>query len=176
MIDRVRAFCALVSLSPGLVLATHAAAQSDGPLADERATAAAENQRVLIHLKGGDKALDAALAQAMKKELRRLLLYEYQVVATEADGTRAAEIGRDLGLGSSMALPALVVATPDGEWAATLTADGMVEDSALSTDRVQRFLNQHKAQPLDARAVLAKGLATAKRKDVHAFVYLSAPW
>ena len=75
-----------------------------------------------------------------------------------------------------LALPALVAVSVDAEVLGTLSAREMVDAGRLAASRVRAFLEKHKCASVDARRVLAAGLATAKETGRHAFVYLSAPW
>jgi len=52
----------------------------------------------------------------------------------------------------------------------------MLDDDRFAPDRVRSFLSSHVATPVDARDVLAQGIAAADKSKRHAFVYLSAPW
>ena len=75
-----------------------------------------------------------------------------------------------------LALPTLAVLTTDDDVLASLGAERMVDDGAFSLERVRGLVQMNACSPLDARAVLARGIATARKSKRHVFVYLSAPW
>lgn len=168
--------CVLCAVALGVIAAVaQAQEKSHDALATARAKALAENQRVLLLLAGGDEAIGTALAAAMTATLSKPLLYECQVVALPADSLAGKALRERLKLGD-LALPALALLTTDDEVLATLDAQRMTKDGVLAPETVRTLVEKHACAPLDARAVLAAGLATAKKSKRHAFVYLSAPW
>ena len=70
-------------------------------------------------------------------------------------------------------LPTVAVLSATDEVLGTLNAK---ESGSFAPDRVRTFLEKHSCAPLDARKVLADGLAVAKKDGRHVFLYLSAPW
>ena len=46
---------------------------------------------------------------------------------------------------------------------------------ALDRDTLRKFLERHKAPQLNARAVLDRGIARAKKSNRKVFVYTSSP-
>ena len=159
-------------LCAGLAFALAAAAQAQKPhdaLARARKKAKAENQRVLLFLRGGAPKAQATLAQGLTRRLGRLVRYEYQMVALPAESLAGKHLRQRFRVPR---LPALV---------ALDTADQRLgvyapEAGEISIQQAEKFLTAHKCAPLDAREVLASGQAAAKGADKHLLVYLSAPW
>lgn len=151
--------------------------KSHDALAQARGKARAQNQRVLLLLTAGKSAVGDALTAACSnyRVMGKLLKYEYQVVALPVSSLPGRAIKERLRLGM-LAFPALAVLNAKDEVLGTLSAEQMVADAVFSADRVRGFLEKHKCAPVDARKVLAAGIAAAKKSKRHAFVYLSAPW
>ena len=106
--------------------------------------------------------------------LGKLLRYECQVAALPADSLAGKALQQRLKL-EELALPVLAVLTTDDDVLASLDATSMVDDGVFSPERVSGLVKMYACSPLDARAVLARGLATAVKSKRQVFVYLSAP-
>ena len=167
-------FLAAVTLGALAALAP-AQEKSHDALATPRAKAKAPNQRVLVHLTGGDDAVAEALINATSKDLGKLLRYEYQVAALPASSKPAAALRERLRL-RDLDLPVLAVLDTDDAVLDTLNAKTMVTNGAFDVEKVRTFLEKHSCEPVAARRVLADALAVAKKSERDAFVYLSAPW
>lgn len=165
-------WCTLAVLAPA-----QGGAKSHDALAIARAKAKAENQRVLLLLSGGDDAVEGALIKALAsyRELGKLLRYEYQVAAQPAASLAGRTLRDDLGL-SDLTLPALAVLTAEDKVVARIGAKEMLSGDTFDPGRAKAFLKKHGCAPLDARAVLSRGIAEAKGSDRHVLLYLSAPW
>ena len=146
-------------------------------LAHARKNAKAQNQRVLLHLTGGDAKVGVALIKSLAdyRTLGKLVRYEYQVAALPGTSTPAAALCKRLRLVEGD-LPVLVVLDSGERVLDTLKAEDMVADGTFVLERVRSFLEKHMCAHLHARTVLADGLAVAKKTKRSVFVYLSAPW
>ncbi|MEM7205602.1 MAG: hypothetical protein AAF628_35430 [Planctomycetota bacterium] len=164
---RRRSPCVLCAIALGAMAALASAQEpSHDALAFARAKATSENQRVLLWLRDPNAASDEDLAKALAKPaVRKLVRYEYQRVALPVATLPATALAHRLELGDLQA-PALVA----------LDTDDVVLGTATDPEQVLEFLRAHVSAPVDARAVLARGLETAKHSERNAFVYLSAPW
>lgn len=111
------------------------------------------------------------------RTLGKLLKYEYQLAPLAGGSKQIDAVAKKLRLGiDTLALPAFAAVSTDGAVLGILDATGMTAEERFSTVAVREFLEQHKAAPVDARKVLADGLAAAQKTGRHVFVYLSAPW
>jgi len=174
-----RSRCALCAVALGAMAAAASAQEKiHDALAPARGKARAENQRVLLLLTGGDEEIGNALAAAMADYggLARLLLYECQVAALPADSLAGKALRERLRL-EELALPTLAILTTGDDVLGSLGAAQMLDDAgAFSAKRVSDLVKRSACSPLDARAVLNRGIETAKKSKRHVFVYLSAPW
>ena len=175
MKKRVPCFLCAVALATAAALAP--AQKSHDALAQARTKAKVENQRVLLMISGGDEAVGAALRSAVAnyRQLGKLIKYEYQLAALPTTSLAATHLRKQLGL-DKLALPALAALDTEDRVVAHLDAKAMAPDGRFELDLVSRFLEKNACAPLDARKVLAAGIATAKKSKREVFVYLSAPW
>lgn len=179
MIDKQRLvphIASATALALLLAAARAGAQKSHDALAYARHHAKQQNQRVLLLLQGeatpiGD-ALEAALDEY--RNLGKLVRYEYQLAAQPAQSLAARHLRLKLALDDTLTLPALIVLDTEDRVLGTLEKDAMTGEDDMPS--VRRFLEEHKAKALDARAVLETGLALAKKTQRQTFVYLSAPW
>ena len=169
--------CAVALFAAAVAAPVPAQDKSHDALALVRAKAQAENQRVLVLLRGGDAAVDASLTKAMSdyETLGKLLRYECQVAALPVASLPGTALRKQLGL-RDVTLPALALLDTDDRVLGTLSAAEMVEDGSFAPARVRSFVQKNACAPQVAREVLAAGLATAKQSGRHALVYLTAPW
>jgi len=183
MKTRNRFPCLVCGLAVGILAA--AAAAQDTPIDAKPAPApdaiavahhkaTVDNQRVLLHFPGGDAQVEAGLAAVLKQQ-RRLLSYEYQTAVVEGDGVRATALARRFEITDGRR-PALVVLDAGGGHIHTISRAEMTADGAFDANAVTTALQTHVAPALNARDVLAQGLAEAKNSQRNAFIYLSAPW
>jgi len=168
--------CLLCAVVLAIAAATAPAQKSHDALAQARTKAKAENQRVLLLVSGGDQAVDAALRQAVAnyRQLGKLIRYEYQLAALPTGSLAATHLREKLGL-QDLALPILAALDTEDRLLATLDSSAMAPGGAFELKRVASFLEEHACPPLDAREVLAAGIAAAKKSQREVFVYFSAP-
>lgn len=172
----LRSLVCPLALAAGASLVS-AQAKSHDALAFARAKAKAENQRVLFLLTGDASPVQDQLIAALGnyRVLGKLVRYEYQLAAQPGTSLAARAAVTRLRIEQPDA-PALIALTPADEVLGTLSRSGMVSDGQFDPARVKGFLDTHVATPVDARDVLAQGIAAARKSKRHAFVYLSAPW
>ena len=172
-----RAPCLVCAVVLATVAAIAPAQKSHDALAQARSKAKAENQRVLLLLRGGDKTIDAGLEAAIAnyRQLGKLIKYEYQLAAQPAASLAATQLREKLKL-DPLALPTLVALDTDDGVLGVLPAKAMVSEGGFGVGKVRGFLEQHVCTPLDANKVLAEGVLEAKKSKRQVFVYLSAPW
>lgn len=72
--------------------------------------------------------------------------------------------------------PALVVLDAERKVLAKWSRSDLVQGNAVDADGLAKRLGELKAAPLDGEAVLAAGLARAKKLDLRVFVRFDAPW
>jgi len=184
--------CILCAVALGALalgaMATRVAAQEEevkadplaAPLAAPLAKAAKDNQRLLVHLTGGDATIGAALDKAIAdyRSLGKLIRYEYQHVSVAGDSAQGKELAERIGIAGAdeSSLPNLAVLAADGKVLALLSPSDMTENGKLDLAAVRRYLEAHQAPPLQARKVLAAGIALAEKTRRQVFVFLSAPW
>ncbi|MEZ5963467.1 MAG: hypothetical protein R3F56_06440 [Planctomycetota bacterium] len=132
-------------------------------------------KRVLVVWTDGGAAGEA-LAKAMKaRALSHLLQYEYAVATVSAiDG---AALAKQLGC-ERLVLepPAAAVLDAERRVLARLGHADLFEGDAVAAKALTEKLGELKAEPLDGDAVLAAGLARAKKLDLRVFVRFDAPW
>ncbi|MAG56338.1 MAG: hypothetical protein CMJ83_08620 [Planctomycetes bacterium] len=166
-------------LATTFVLVSTGAAQekSHDALAQARAKARSENQRVLLLITGGNTVVDDGLVKALGnyRSLGKLLKYEYQLAALPAASIAAKALRTQLKL-EDQALPVLAALDTDDKVVGTLNAGEMLGSAGIVVKSVRTFLEAHACAPLDARKVLAEGLASATASKRHVLLYLSAPW
>ena len=173
-----RAPCFLCAVALGTAAALAPAQKSHDALAQARAKATAENQRVLLLLRGGESEIDSSLLAAMAnyRKLGKLIKYDYQLAAQPAAALAATHLRKKLELAEVLALPTLVALDTDDGVLGVLDARAMVSADEFGVDKVRGFLEQHVCTPLDANEVLGAGILEAKKSKRQVFVYLSAPW
>ncbi len=146
------------------------------------AKAKKENQRVLIQWGanwcGWCKLLAAKMTNTAK--LSREILYEYQVVHVDVGQfDKNMDLAKELGA-EFKAIPFLTILDGDGKPLVQQntepfeTTDG--DKSGHDAKKLLTFLKEHEAKPLDANAVLASALATAKQEQKAVFLHFGAPW
>lgn len=164
-----------VALAAAAALAP-AQEKSHDALALPREKAKAENQRVLLYLTKGKSAAGEALDRALGnyRALGKFVKYEYQLTALPAASLPGRALHSKLALGE-LRLPALVVLDTKDKVLGTLSAAQMVDEGPV-VDRVKKFLEEYKCEPVHARKTIANALTVAKKTKRQVFVYLSAPW
>jgi len=146
------------------------------------AKAKKENQRVLIQWGANWCGWCKWLATKMKTDakLSRELLYEYQVVHVDVG-----QFDKNMDLAKSVgaefkAIPYLTILDGDGKPVAQQNTEPFENevDGKKGHDgkKVLAFLKEHEAKPLAASAVLAEGLAAAKKDGKRVFLHFGAPW
>ena len=181
--------------------AAAAPAATKAPVYDEQADAKAdiaaalakarlENRRVLIQWGGNWCGWCVKLNAAMKgdRELAKTLMYEYDVVKIDIghmdkNMDLAEKYGADL---KKNGVPFLTVLDASGKVLANAETGGfeLSKDEAAKptakfahdTGKLVKFLSDHRADYLDARAVYEKGLAEAKASGRKVFLHFGAPW
>jgi len=146
------------------------------------AKAKKENQRVLIQWGANWCGWCKWLAGTMKSDndLRRELLYEYQVVHIDIGKfDKHKDLAKQLGA-ELKSIPFLTILDADGKALVqqnTEPFEAKVDgkdghDSKL----LLAFLKKHEAKPLVAADVIAAAMATAKANDKRVFLHFGAPW
>jgi thiol-disulfide isomerase/thioredoxin len=182
---------AAAALSAGFQEAPKA---TEPPIYDEKAEAKAdiaaavtraakENRRVLIQW-GGNWCGWCRLLHKLFKENRdiaRLLLYEYDVVMVDigrfdknldvADRYQAYTEGF-----KKSGVPYLTVLDSKGELVVNKDTGSLEAGQGHDPQKVIAFLNEYKAPPLEAKAVLNEALAEARVSDRRVFLHFGAPW
>ncbi len=145
------------------------------------AKATKEHRRVLVHWSLANDAGSAAAAESLAKdaELRRKLLYEYDVVALDPaklPETRKT-LWEDLGGGGAPAAR-LSILDARGKLLAREDLTGFLapEDGRVETKKLLEWLSAHQAPYVAAKDVLAAGLARAKAAEKNVFLHFGAPW
>lgn len=145
-----------------------------------------ENRRVLVcwELGGGaDRATNALGSALNKADLRRKLMYEYDVVKVDVGAPWAAKFAADLGFPRSVTElpPALSVLESSGKVLANANVgEWSVSDATkaheLDGAKLLEFLTRHQAPYLDAAKVRDAAFARAKAENKRVFLHFGAPW
>jgi len=139
-----------------------------------------ENQRVLV-LYGANwcnwcQKLHALLSE--NKDLRKLLLYEYQVVRVDV-GRFDKHLDVATGYGVDLkktGIPFLTILAADGNVLINQETGSLEKDKAHDPEKVRALLERWKAEPLDADQLLADVLRQAKTQDKRVLLHFGAPW
>jgi len=150
------------------------------------ARSAKENRRVLVcwEIGGGQDRVTGALETALgKSDVRRKLMYEYDVVRIDAWTPWSGEFALRLGLEHKDAQlpPTLSVLDSGGRLLANSRLENWtVSDSgaplAIDGAKLMEFLTQHQAPYLDAAKVRDAAFARAKAENKRVFLHFGAPW
>jgi thiol:disulfide interchange protein len=139
-----------------------------------------DNQRVLLvfgaNWCGWCRKLDGLFQE--NREIARTLLYEYELVKIDVGRwDKNLDVARRYGVDLKKAgVPYLTVLNPDGKVLANQETGALEAGDHHDPAKVQAFLQQWKAQSLDAQQVLKDALAQAARQDQHVFLHFGAPW
>jgi len=146
------------------------------------AKASKENQRVLIQWGANWCGWCKWLAGTMQsdRDLSRKLNYEYQVVHVDVGRfDKNLELAKELGA-KFEAIPFLTILDATGKPLAQQNTEPFETkvDGKPGHDGklLVQFLTEHESKPLDAKAVLAAGLATAAKEQKRVFLHFGAPW
>ncbi len=148
------------------------------------AKAKKENRRVLIQWGGNWCGWCIKLDEHIRsdRELRRKLLYEYDVVHIDIgrfdkNTELATSLGADL---KANGVPFLTILDADGKPIANQETGSLeaADDPEASHDstKLMAFLTEHQAEYMSATAILDDALAQARDEDKLAFVHFGAPW
>lgn len=144
------------------------------------ARATKEHQRVLVVF-GANwcvwcRKLDAFFRD--HAEVRRELLYEYQVVKVDlGKGDKNTDLIEELGAGvKEGGLPYLTVLAADGSVVVHQDTGALETGPEHDANKVLPFLRKYQARVPDAEQVLKGALAEAKKSGRKLFVHLGAPW
>ena len=170
-------FVSAVSLGAVLWVASssHGRRAADHPAIDPaRMRAEADNQRVAVVLLGGATSIAEPLAKALRSNrgLRRLLAWDYELTAQPAESVAGRSLREQLGV---EALPALAVLSSDGVVLGTLEGEQMMEGQVFVLGSIRRFLEAHRCEPVDARAVFSKALVEAQASGRRVLTVLTNP-
>jgi hypothetical protein len=148
-------------------------------LAKAVANAAHKNRRVLLFAEWSPPSSNLPSLLKEDEELRRELLYEYDlVVANPTLDADAVGILREHGLDFCAA--ALAVLDAQGnvvakEDVAAFRPDGG-DSQASDAKKALAFLSAHRAPPWDAEVRLREALSEAERTNRRVLVHAGAPW
>ncbi|HWL94353.1 MAG TPA: thioredoxin family protein [Phycisphaerae bacterium] len=158
------------------------AADGEKQIAEALAKAKRDHKRVLLKFGANWCGWCHKLHDLFKsdKDIGRKLLYEYEVVYIDVDKVdgkphNAATVEK-YGQPTKHGLPVLVVLDEDGKQLTTQETGSLEKGPAHDPAKVMAFLDKWKAEPADADALLAAGLAQAKKESRAVFVDFSAPW
>jgi thiol-disulfide isomerase/thioredoxin len=120
---------------------------------------------VLLH----EKLLqDRALAATLKSEFEYVLV---DVGRMDKNMDLVAKYGVEL-----KSIPYLLVLDGDDKVVVRQPTEPLEEGKAHSSAAIAKFLDAHKAPPVDAAKVVADALARAKAEDKLVFLHFGAPW
>lgn len=175
-----RSVCVLALLGAGIAAqgkpAVGPAPQPKVAIESALAKAKSHNKRALVVFEQPGGAAASALTAALKKQpLAKLLQYEFVVVRVDAAAANDVAKGHGF-LEATTQTPAMLVLDADGKALVKLPAKEILADDTLNTEVLHAKLAELKAEPLDAEALLAAGLARAKKLDHRVFVRFDAPW
>lgn len=146
------------------------------------ARAKKENKRVLIQWGANWCGWCKWLSATMKadKDLQRKILYEYEVVHVDVGRfDKHKELAQTLGA-EFKSIPYLTILGADGKAIIQQNTEPFEAkiDGKDGHDpkKLLEFLTTHQAKPLEAAAVLAAGLETAKKEQKKVFLHFGAPW
>jgi thioredoxin-related protein len=146
---------------------------------DAASRASRENKRVLVMF-GGDwcgwchKLHDLFTANA---EIRKLLLYEYELVMVDTKAPHAETLLKECSKGQAgVGFPFLAVFDSAGKLLYGQKTDPLEEGDHHDPKKVKDFLARWVAEPKDAVVVLADALAKASSDDKKVFLSFGAPW
>ncbi len=133
--------------------------------------AAKKNRRVLLHW-GSNESAGAVKLNALFREdaeLRRTILYEYDLVLVEA--SRNGEAARKYGIEISRdKIPLLSILSAEGK---VLACESPASPDARS---LGAFLQKYRTEPWKAKDVLEKGRREAAEARKRIFLVFGAPW
>ncbi len=162
------------------------AADAKKDVAAAVAKAKKENQRVLIQWGANWCGWCKWLAGTMKsdRDLSTKLRNEYQVVHVDVGHfDKNLDLAKELGA-EFKAIPYLTILDADGKalvqqntepFETKVDAKGEGKNGH-DAKKVVEFLTQHESTPLEAKAVLAAAMATAKQEQKRVFLHFGAPW
>ncbi len=116
-------------------------------------------------------------------EIRRLMLYEYELAMVDTDAPNAPELFEscknalsDEELKNGVGFPFLAVLDADGKILTAQRTDPLEDGDHHDPEKVKNFLTRWVAEPLDARKVLDDALDRASSQDRRVFLHFGAPW
>ncbi len=163
---------------PDAVFDKQADAKAD--IAAALANAKRDNQRVLLvfgaNWCGWCHKLDGVFKE--NREIARTLLYEYRLVKVDVGRwDKNLDVAQRYGVDLKKAgVPYLTVLDADGKVLANQDTGALEVGDQHDPAKVQAFLQQWKAQPLDAQQVLKDAVAQAAKQDRRVFLHVGAPW
>lgn len=130
-------------------------------LAKARMKASRENKRILVLGGTVDEATGKTLQVLLKRDRKvgRTMRYEYELLTAPTQG----------GL-------ELRILDAKGKEVSKKAAEAFLSEDRIVAQKLDAWLQEHKAPPLHARKVLAEALALAKAREKNVFVHLGAPW
>lgn len=147
------------------------------------ARAKKENRRVLIQWGGNWCGWCIKLHNLCRDnpELRRKLLYEYDVVHIDIGrGDKHADLVEKYGATLDQGVPYLTILDAEGRPLANQETGALENEpgsaESHNVEKVLAFLTKHQAEYRSATAILDEGLARAKAEGKTAFVHFGAPW
>jgi thioredoxin-related protein len=154
-------------------------ADAEKQLTDAASRANRENKRLLVMF-GGDwcgwchKLHDLFAANA---EIRKLLLYEYELVMVDTKAPHADALLKECSKGQTgVGFPFLAVFDSAGKLLCGQKTDPLEEGDHHDPKKVKDFLARWVAEPKDAVVVLAEALAKASSDDKKVLLSFGAPW
>lgn len=147
------------------------------------AKAKKENRRVLIQW-GGNWCPWCLKLNAMcktDKAVSKTLLYEYDVVHVDAgQNDKNMDLAKSYGAKID-GFPFLTILDADGKPVINqntppFEVEGTNVSAGYKMAKLNDFLVEHQAKPLNAQAVLDTGLAEAKKSGKRVFLHFGAPW
>lgn len=146
------------------------------------ARAAKDNKRVLIQWGANWCGWCKWLAATMQKDakLSQKLRYEYEVVHVDVGRfDKNKDLAERLGA-AFKSIPYLTILAADGKAVVQQNTEPFETKidgkSGHDAQKLLDWLTEHQAKPLDARAVLAQALSTAKEQHKRLFLHFGAPW
>lgn len=109
-------------------------------------------------------------------EIRKALRDEYQLVMLDTRAPHAEELMAEWKVDTGKGVPYLVVLDRTGAVVTRQETGALEEGDHHDPKKVLAFLNQHKADPVDAQSVLKAALDQAASQDKRVFLHFGAPW
>ncbi len=154
-------------------------ADAEADIAAAVARAKKENKRVLVMYGGNWCGWCYKLHDVFKKnrDVARTLLYEYELVMVDIGRTNKHQDIVKAYEAKIKGVPFLTVLDGDGKVVVNQPTEPLEEGGDHhNPDLVQAFLTKHKTEPLSAKTVFNKALASAESQGKMVFMHLGAPW